>query len=130
MRILVVGANGYLGSHVTLSLVAAGHEVIGLEQSSSTLDRLSGLGGAVEVFFSDKIDLGAFFATRGIAGVIHAATYYGRDKTDSGALVRANVEAPVTILSQALPHVGFFINCDTVLLPETSPYALSKFQFR
>ena len=43
MRVLVTGANGFIGSHVTETLVARGHRVRGLVQPGTPLENLDGV---------------------------------------------------------------------------------------
>jgi dihydroflavonol-4-reductase len=43
VRVLVIGATGFVGSHVTRALLAAGHEVTGFKRSTSSLELLRGI---------------------------------------------------------------------------------------
>jgi dihydroflavonol-4-reductase len=43
VRVLVIGATGFVGSHVTRALIAAGHEVTGFKRSTSSLELLRGI---------------------------------------------------------------------------------------
>jgi nucleoside-diphosphate-sugar epimerase len=44
MRVLIFGATGYVGRHVTARFLAAGHEVTGLARDEAGRERLRGLG--------------------------------------------------------------------------------------
>jgi len=43
VRVLVIGATGFVGSHVTRALLEAGHEVTGFKRSTSSLELLRGI---------------------------------------------------------------------------------------
>jgi UDP-glucose 4-epimerase len=71
-RVLVTGANGFLGRHVVAELLDRGHEVRAMARPSADLDEL-GWPGSVEVFRADLRvdDLGAAFD--GVDVLIHLA---------------------------------------------------------
>jgi len=45
MNVLVIGASGYIGSHVTARLAAAGHEVTGIARSAEAAAKVAAAGG-------------------------------------------------------------------------------------
>ena len=59
MAILVTGGAGYIGSHTTVELLAAGHEVIILDDFSNSspkvLDRLKTITGKNIAFYEGSI---------------------------------------------------------------------------
>ncbi|CAN5285344.1 NAD-dependent epimerase/dehydratase family protein [soil metagenome] len=74
MRILVYGANGYLGSHLARHFVAQGHEVFGFVRSDDAAARLKAAGA--EAVLGDLKDLGASVAQIGTINpdaVVYAA---------------------------------------------------------
>jgi UDP-glucose 4-epimerase len=79
--ILVTGGTGYIGSHTCVELLAAGHEVIILDNLSnsrrSVLERIARIAGRGASFIEGDIrDAGAVdavFAAHRIAAVIHFA---------------------------------------------------------
>lgn len=83
MRVLVSGGAGYIGSHTVLALVAAGHDVVVVDDFSnskpSVQGRLEGLAGRAIPFHSfdltdaDKTE--ALFAHERIDAVIHFAGF-------------------------------------------------------
>ena len=83
MRVLVSGGAGYIGSHTVLALVAAGHDVVVVDDFSnskpSVQGRLEGLAGraipfhAFDLTDADKTE--ALFAHERIDAVIHFAGF-------------------------------------------------------
>ncbi|MET4058490.1 UDP-glucose 4-epimerase [Arthrobacter sp. UYP6] len=81
MRILVTGGTGYIGSHTTLALLEAGHDVVVLDNlvnsSEESLNRVQDLAGRKAAFVqADLLDEGAVdsvFAEHSIDAVIHFA---------------------------------------------------------
>jgi UDP-glucose 4-epimerase len=81
MKVLVTGGAGYIGSHTTLSLLEAGHEVVVLDNlmnsNPESLRRVEQLTGKIVDF--RKVDLldgpgvDAVFAEGGFEAVIHFA---------------------------------------------------------
>ena len=81
--ILLTGATGYIASHTWLALLAAGHEVVGIDNFSNSspqvLQRLHTLAGRTPDFVqADVCDLravNAVFAARRIDAVVHFAAF-------------------------------------------------------
>ena len=82
MKLLVAGGAGYIGSHTTLSLVEAGHDVVVLDNFSNSfpesLIRVGKLSGTrpvvVEGDLNDEGLLSSIFSEHaGIQAVIHFA---------------------------------------------------------
>ena len=81
MRILLTGGAGYIGSHTTLSLLAAGHEPVLFDDFSNSspqvVDRLSDLAGrrleAVRGRLQDRQLTASVLSSHGIEAVIHFA---------------------------------------------------------
>lgn len=84
MAVVVIGASGYLGEHVTNELLARGHEVIafdlapeeGLTSRAADADRLTVERGDMRSFAA----LSRLLATSDVDGVIQLA-YYGTPET-------------------------------------------------
>ncbi len=81
MRVLVTGGAGYIGSHTTVQLLEAGHEVVVADNFSnskhSVLPRIEALAGSSltlhEVDLTDRAAVDQLFAAESIDAVIHFA---------------------------------------------------------
>ncbi len=81
--ILLTGATGYIGSHTWLELLAAGFDVVGIDDFSNSspqvLDRLAALSGQVPDFerasVCDAGAMDALFQRRRIDAVVHFAAF-------------------------------------------------------
>ncbi|NYE62151.1 UDP-glucose 4-epimerase [Duganella sp. 1224] len=81
MKILVTGGAGYIGSHTTVELLLAGHEVVVLDDLSnseaSVIDRIAGICGRAPVFahadLRDRALLEQLFTEHRFDAVIHFA---------------------------------------------------------
>jgi UDP-glucuronate 4-epimerase len=111
MPILVTGAAGFIGHHVSLNLLARGEEVIGLDNVNDYYDvslkraRLERLAPHakfrfVEADIADSETLPRVFAAGGINRVVHLAAQAGvrYSLTNPQAYVRANLVGFVNIL--------------------------------
>lgn len=81
--VLLTGATGYIASHTWLALLAAGHEVVGVDDFSNSspqvLERLAALAGKAPVFHQadvcDADAMEAVFREHDIAAAIHFAAF-------------------------------------------------------
>jgi UDP-glucuronate 4-epimerase len=121
MTVLVTGAAGFIGYHVSLALLARGTPVLGLDSLSSYYDpalkraRLQGLQASkhfafVEASVADRAAMQALARAHGdIAGIIHLAAQPGvqHSLVDPYAYVEANVMGQLVVLEAArqLPNV-------------------------
>ena len=110
MRYLITGGAGFIGSHLTEHLLAAGNEVVVLDNlSTGTLDNLSAVIGRPEFRFvqGSVTDPAAVEACMsGIEAVFHLAAAVGvftiLDKTMDS--LRTNLHGTETMLDAALRH--------------------------
>ena len=131
MRVLVTGGTGFVGSHTTQALLAAGHEVRLLVRDPAriapALEPL-GLDGAADHVVGDVTDPAAVDrALEGCDAVLHAASVYalGR-RTDE--MARTNVRSTELVLGTAhrlgldpIVHVSSIV----ALLPAQGPGPLT-----
>ncbi|HEY1392617.1 MAG TPA: UDP-glucose 4-epimerase GalE [Methylibium sp.] len=151
-RILLTGATGYIGSHTWLALLAAGYEVVGIDNfansSPRVLERLATLAGQAPVFAeADVCDTAALervLREYAIDAAVHFAAYKAVGESTQKPLeyFRNNLGGLVS-LARALGELGgkrlVFSSSATVygqperlpitedaLLATTNPYGATK----
>lgn len=116
MRILVIGGAGYIGSHMVKRLLAAGLEVVVLDNLCTGF-RDAVLGGTfVEGDISDRAVLDALFAQYTIDAVLHFASFIqvGESVRRPDMYYRNNLAATLTLLdAMAAAGVHNFIFSST-----------------
>ncbi len=127
-KVLITGINGYLGSKLAKALSASYH-VVGLEYSLDNLFRIK--DDNLQVYPVANGIPGEVFNDHIFDVIIHAATFYGRDKEDIVTMANANTFIPFDLLDKAINNnCKLFINTDTVLDRFVSVYALTKRHFQ
>jgi len=125
--LLITGINGYLGSKLA-KRYSKEYNIIGLEYDCTNLFRLREYD--FEVFASKDGIPDALFKSHEIDGIIHTATFYGRNNESDGEMCYSNTYLPQILLEKAIQNgCKLFINTDTVLDRFTNSYALTKKQF-
>ncbi|TDN55102.1 CDP-paratose synthetase [Buttiauxella sp. JUb87] len=119
MRILITGANGYLGSQL-ISHLSDKHITIGLVRKNTDANVF------IETTDEHWIEKIVKFSPD---VVINTVACYGRKNELFSTLLDSNIIFPAKIL-ESLPQTNtLFINCGTSLPPEVSPYAFTKQKF-
>ena len=147
-RVLVTGADGFIGSHLTRRLAGDGAEVHALTvESGGYPRRLLDLRGSIAVHegnLTDRSALDAVVRASQPRYVFHlgAYTHVGKSWQRVGESIQANVQGTVNLL-QALADAGYerFVNTGTseiygdiavpfredAVVNPISPYAVSKY---
>ncbi len=144
--ILVTGGNGFIGSHLIVSLVQKGYRIILLKRSTSSLHRIVDLLDHLFMYDYDLPGWEQLFDHHKISHVIHLATHYkkGDVYSDIEPMITANITLPSKLLHLCCHHgvknfinTGTFFEYDATILPlaETAPrksfnfYADTKIAF-
>ena len=130
-KILITGATGFLGSHLLLTLIEKGYDIIILKRSFSNIWRIQNILHQVKNYDIDKIDIKKIFDENKIEGVIHLATDYGRkNNNDIIQMIKANIELPAQLLDLCTKYgIKFFINTHTSTNNKYSLYSATKSAF-
>lgn len=107
MLILVTGATGFLGAHVVLQLLAAGHQVRGLYRSATKRDKhplfTPEIIARVDWFEGDLFDYHSLeTAAIGVDRVYHCAALVGFQAGQRDALYRTNVHGTAEVVNVCL----------------------------
>ena len=94
MRVFVTGASGHIGALVTLELLAAGHQVVGLARSDASAAALTTMGAEVHCGALDDLD-SLRAAAAAADGVIHLAFIH--DFTNMAAAADVDLRAVETM---------------------------------
>jgi nucleoside-diphosphate-sugar epimerase len=118
-RILVTGAHGFIGSHLTRALLEEGYEVGILRRKTSDLSRIRDLENHISHHPADLRDPASVQSAIGESGpdaIIHLATYYAVEHRpdEIGVMMDTNVKGTIALLdaSQA-GRIALFLNTST-----------------
>lgn len=135
MRVLLTGATGYIGSHTWLALLAAGYDVVGIDNfansSPEVLQRLQKLSGQQprfeEVDVCDAQAVDRVFATHRIEAAVHFAAHKAvGESTQQPLRYYANNIGGLLTLAQAMDahgcrHLVFSSSATVYGQPEALP---------
>ncbi len=106
MKVLVTGGAGYIGSHVVLDLINAGHDVVILDDMSlGCLENIHEEAEFVEGSTLDEVILDNVLA-KNIDAVVHLAAFKaaGESMTDPEKYSRNNLNGTTNILNAMMKH--------------------------
>ena len=135
--ILVTGGLGFIGSHVALSLMASGHEVIIVDNQTNsnfqTLERLEKISGMyipyVKVDLRNTPALTKVFEQYTVDAVVHTASFKSLDESKIKPLEYYNNNVNCTIsLLRAMQRVGVrtLVNLSSLTVYGTSSLKLTE----
>ncbi|VFP81848.1 NAD-dependent epimerase/dehydratase family protein [Candidatus Erwinia haradaeae] len=142
MRFLVTGAAGFIGMHVTQSLLSAGHEVVGIDNLNNyhhdmtlKIDRLSTIGNSDNFTFikcdiANREVMENLFRDHGFQRVIHLAAYAGVRNSlfDPVSYVNSNILGYLNILEgcryNKVEHLLYASSSSVYGLNDDMPYKI------
>lgn len=103
MKVLVTGANGFLGSWLTRELVKQGYETYALVRPKSDLSELAGVN--CKYLHGDVTDVHSLLeAFKGIDTVFHLAGVVAYKKSDRAQMERINVQGTQNVVEVCREH--------------------------
>lgn len=139
--ILLTGATGFLGSRLLKKLLDEKYSVVCLKRRTSDLKRVDGFWKKCEWIDIEEKDYEYIFEKYNVNVVIHCATEYGKNKTDTIGVYNSNLVFPLKLLECANKYdCRLFINTSTFFVREVNSlwtqeklyadsYVKSKFVF-
>jgi len=115
-KVLLTGANGFVGSHVLNHLVALGWDVVITLRGSSNCWRIQSQVRDIAIVNLDELSVEKIFVEHHIDCVVHLATLYRKndDLEELESLIESNVIFPLALASEAQKAgVRAFINTGT-----------------
>jgi UDP-glucose 4-epimerase len=113
-KILVSGGAGYIGSHTCVELLAAGYDVVVVDNFSNSkpavLERVSQIAGRNLIWYEadlrDRAALAKVFSQHTFAGVLHCAGVKAIDEGQRAPLkyYQHNLEASLTLIEAMTQH--------------------------
>lgn len=101
MKVLITGANGFLGSWLTRELTHEGHDVFALVRKGSDLSELKGV--ACKYLYGDITDLDSLYRSfEGIDAVFHLAGLIAYKKADRKMMESVNVGGTANVIKACL----------------------------
>jgi len=101
MKVLVTGANGFLGSWLTRALANADHEVFALVREGSDLSELQGV--SCHYLYGDVTDLESLYKSFvGMDAVFHLAGLVAYKKSDRKKMESVNVGGTANVIAACL----------------------------
>jgi nucleoside-diphosphate-sugar epimerase len=122
-NILVTGATGFLGSHLTRSLYLSGYKIIISHRNSSSFERINDIFNKIVLWNIEKNSIDKLFCHNTIDCVIHCATNYGKIDPES-SVFKSNIIFPLELLEGCEKYnVKMFINTDSYFNKKNLTYS-------
>jgi nucleoside-diphosphate-sugar epimerase len=135
VNVLLSGATGFLGSHLSTTLLSDGHNLTALKRKTSSIPQHLELASA-EIRWLDATDIDSILTHGPYDSFIHAATDYGRGKSKITNCLETNTLFPLRVIEELGLSLKRVIHCNTCFnlvernsYPYVAEYQLSKRHF-
>ncbi len=130
MRILVLGATGYLGGNIVDRLVEDGHQIICVTRSTSDCSRLFLESGRIELISNDLGEIEEMLRRKDVDWVINGVCTYKPNASLYGDMLDSNLMFPLSVLNLAIKyHVKNYMTMGTSLPADFNVYSFTKHEF-
>lgn len=129
MKILLLGATGYLGGNIAQYLSNKGHKVICTVRRTSDISRIKNVKN-VHLISSDPGQIELTMEQEHIDWVINGVTTYKPNASLYGDMLESNVIFPLSVLNLAIKHnVKNYMTMGTGLPQDFNVYSFTKAKF-
>ncbi len=130
MKILILGATGYLGSKLSRSFIEKGYAVFGTKREKSNVTQFSDVAKYMKWITVDLRDIDVTMDSIGFDWVVNAVCNYGKNNVLHDNVLAANLEFPLQILNLAADKgIKNYLTIGTGLPDDFNMYSFSKKQF-
>ena len=128
MKLLLLGATGYLGNNIALHLSNLGHTVYCVVRPMSNIRRLKDLDNDRVDFVNNNLDsVELLLKHKNIDAIINAVCQYKPNADLYANMLEANMIFPLNILNLAIKHeIKYFLTMGTSLPENLNIYSFSK----
>ena len=130
MKILLLGATGYLGGNIVNRLSDEGHYVICIVRPTSDCSRIDVSSGNVELVSNNLDQIELKLREHDIDWVINGVCTYKPNASLYGDMLESNLIFPLSILNLAIKyHVKNYMTMGTGLPDDFNVYSFTKHEF-
>lgn len=130
MRILMLGATGYLGGNIVKRLVEDGHKVICVTRPTSDCSRLCLGSGRIEIISNDLGEIEETLQSKDVDWVVNGVCTYNPNASLYGDMLDSNLMFPLSVLNLAIKYdVKNYMTMGTGLPGNFNVYSFTKHEF-
>lgn len=129
MKIILLGATGYLGSRLANALVKQGHQILALKRTESSMENLAGIQHRIQM--CDLKDVEKILSASPVFDCfINTACMYPKNAEDDIDIYQANLFMPLKVFLACLKSgTKKYVTIGTGLPDDFNTYTVSKRKF-